>query len=179
MGDKTQLRRTHPASKTPRLIDARRLAPLHPLLHALAGRSPDDFLARVAVLQTLAESRSPVFSPRDLGGALPWLPGRTRAALVRALRQGGWLETDPAAGLVLTDTGRRAYAALFLFLRSEGAGDRGPAAKDADEMTAALQGRSLGELASAGREALLPVLRPLPLVSTDAVAQEAERLRRH
>jgi hypothetical protein len=179
MGDKTQSRRTHAASRTPRLIDARRLAPLHPLLHALVGRSPDDLFARMAVLQTLAESRSPVFSPRDLAGALPWLTGRTRSALVRALRQGGWLEADPAAGLVLTETGRRAYAALFLLLRSEGGGEHRPTGDAGDEMTAALQRSSLGELASAGREALLPVLRPLPLLSTDAVVQETERLRRH
>lgn len=175
MGDKAQSRRTHPASKAPRLTDSRRLAPLYPLLCALTGRSPDDFFARMAILQTVAESRSPVFSARDLGGALPWLAGRTRSALVRSLRQGGWLEIDPAAGLVLTETGRRAYAALFLLLRSEGAGET---SLTEDAMTASLQGRSLGELASVGREALLPILAPLPLVSTETVAREAERLRR-
>jgi hypothetical protein len=171
-----QSRRTHAASKTPRLTDSRRLAPLHPLLSALVGGSSDDFFARMAVLQTLAESRSPVFSPRDLGGALPWLTGRARSALVRALRQGGWLELDPAAGLVLTELGRRAYAALFLLLRSEGTVDPGLAN---DEMMTALERRSLAELASAGREALLPILAPLPLLSTDTVVQETERLRRH
>lgn len=180
MGDKAQSRRTDPASKTPQLADLRALAPFQPLLRSLAGRSQDDFVARVNVLRVLAEGRHPVFNPRDLGGPLPWLDGRARFAIVRALRAGGWLEEDPAAGLVLTDTGRRGYAMLLDFLRGGPAGETAPQARSAPRLTAdevtAIRDRNLGELAVAGREALLPILPPLPLLSTDAVAQAADRV---
>lgn len=179
MGDKAQARRTRSASKTQRESPsehdalAGELAPFRSLLSALAGRSPGDFSARVAVLQAVAESRHPVFSSRELRDRLSWLAGRTRSAALRALQKGGWLESHPAAGLVLTETGRRAYAALQLLRR----GDRGEEITS-DVMTAALQRKSLGELASAGHAALLPALLPLPLLSTDRVVQAAEILRR-
>lgn len=180
MGDKAQSRRTDPSSKTPRLVDLRALAPFQPLLRALAGRSQDDFIARVNVLQVLAEGRHPVFNPRDLGGPLPWLDGRVRFAIVRALRTGGWLEEDPAAGLVLTETGRRAYGMLLDFLHGHRDREITPQARSASGLTAdeitAIRDRSLAELAAAGREALLPALPPLPLLSTDAVAQAAGRV---
>ena len=180
MGDKAQSRRTDPSSKTPRLADLRVLAPFQPLLRSLAGRSQDDFIARVNVLRVLAEGRHPVFNPRDLGGPLPWLDGRARFAIVRALRAGGWLEEDPEGGLVLTETGRRAYAMLLDFLHGQRAGEAAPQARSASDLTAdeatAIRDRSLGELAVAGREALLPTLPLLPLLSTDAVAQAADRV---
>lgn len=180
MGDKAQSRRTGPASKTPRLVDLRAFAPFQPLLRALAGRSPDDFFARMTVLQVLAEGRHPVFNPRDLGGPLPWLDGRARFAIVRALRAGGWLEEEPGMGLVLTETGRRAYAMLLDFLRGDRAGETAPQARSAAGLTAdevtAIRDRSLGELVVAGREALLPALPPLPLLSTDAVVRAADRV---
>lgn len=167
MGDKTQVRRTRPASKTPKSAE---IASFSPLLRALAGRSHRDFVARVAVLQGLAESQRPVFSSRDLDNALPWLTGRARSAVLRALRQGGWLEADPATGrLVLTETGRQAYEALA-FLH----GGRPASSLTVEEVIVTLQGKSLRELASAGREALLPALLPLLLPSTDAIAQAAE-----
>jgi hypothetical protein len=174
MGDKAQARRTRPASKAPREAPhelaalAGELAPFRSLLGALAGRSSRDFSARIAVLQAVAENH-PVFSSRDLDLALPWLAGRTRSAALRALLQGGWLESHPAEGLAFTETGRRAYAALQLLRRGEELAS--------GEATAALQRKSLGELASAGRAALLPALLPLPLLSTDRVVQAAANLR--
>lgn len=175
MGDKTQSRRTRSASKTPREAGpgpggapttSQELAPFRPLLRALAGRSPGDFATRIAVLQALVEGNRPIFSSRDLGERLSWIPGRVRSATLRALRQSGWLESHPTAGLVLTATGRRAFAALESLRREEEPTN--------DEVTSLLRRKSLGELASAGRDALLPAVIPLPLVSTDAVAQAAE-----
>jgi hypothetical protein len=178
MGDKTQARRTRPASKTPEeapsepagaLAAVRELAPFRALLHTLAGRSPRDFSVRMAVLQAVVEGRRPVFSSRDLNERLSWLAGRTRSAALRALERGGWLESHPTAGLVLTAAGRRVFVALELLRHA----DRGEELTS-DEMTSLLRHKSLGELASAGREALLPAFIPSPLLSTDAVAQTAE-----
>jgi hypothetical protein len=178
MGDKTQARRTRSASKTPRgvppepaeaLAAVRELAPFRSLLHALAGRSPRDFSVRVAVLQAIVESRHPIFSFRDFGERLSWLTGKTRSAALRALQQGGWLESHPTAGLVLSAAGRRVFVALQLLRHA----DRGEELTN-DEVTSLLRRKSLGELASAGRDALLPAFIPLSLLSTDAVAQAAE-----
>jgi hypothetical protein len=179
MGDKTQARRTRSASKTPdeappgsaeALAAVRELAPFRSLLHALAGRSPRDFSARMAVLQAVVEGGHPVFSFRDLGERLSWLAGKTRSAALRALQRGGWLESHPTAGLILTTTGQRVFVALHLLRHA----DRGEEL-EGDEMMLLLRRKSLGELATAGRDALLPALIPLPLLSTDAVVQAAER----
>src|SRR4028118_2362348 len=105
MDDKTQ------GGRTPAPREMRQIEPFRPLLRTLAGRSSRDFLIRTAVLQALAGSPNPI-SSRDLGKTLSWLPARTRSAALRALRQGGWLESDPAAGHTLTETGRRAPGAL-------------------------------------------------------------------
>jgi hypothetical protein len=178
MGDKTQARRTRSASKTPpeaspepagALAAVRELAPFRSLLHALAGRSPRDFSARVAVLQAVVEGRRPIFSSRDLGERLSWLHGKTRSAALRALQQGGWLESHPTAGLILTSAGRRVFVALELLRHA----DRDEELMS-DEMMSLLRRKTLGELASAGRDALLPAFLPLPLLSTDAVVQAAE-----
>jgi len=156
MGDKTEPRKTRSVSKAPG-----EPAPFRSLLRALTGHSPRDFLARMAILQVLAEARDPISSSRELGEQLSWLTGRDRSAALRALLQGGWLESHPAAGLVLTETGQRAYAVLELL-------------RHGDQMMSALRRKSLGELASAGRDALLPALLPLPLLSTDALLRAAE-----
>lgn len=178
MGDKAQDGRTRSASKTPEeippeatgtLAAVRELAPFRSLFQALAGRSPRDFAARVAVLQAVVEGKRPIVSSRDLGARLSWLPGKTRSAALRALQQGGWLESHATAGLVLTAAGRHAFVALQLLRHADRGED--PAS---DEMTSLLRRKSLGELASAGRDALLPAFLPLPLLSTDAVAQAAE-----
>ncbi len=165
MGDKPERRRTQTASKSPREDlpgSGGELTPLRSLLLALAGRSPAQFFARMAVLQTIAEGRRPIFSSRELGEKLSWLDGKALSDALRALRQGGWLESQPAEGIVLTETGQRAYGVLELL-------------RHGDRMTAALRRKSLGELASAGRDALLPALLPLPLLSTDALIRAAER----
>lgn len=147
----------------------RELAPFRSLLHALAGRSPRDFSVRMAVLQAVVESRHPVFLFRDLAERLSWLTGKTRSAALRTLQQGGWLESHPTAGLVLTAAGRSVFVALQLLRHA----DRGEELTN-DEMTSLLRRKSLGELASAGRDALLPAFLPLLLLSTDAVLQAAE-----
>ena len=168
--------KTH-RGRTPVPAEARQIEPFRPLLRALAGRSSRDFLIRTAVLQALAESPGPV-SSHDLGKALPWIQPRTRSAAVRVLRQGGWLESAPGAGIVLTEAGRRAHEALAPLHRGEGEGVsleiRLAAGLTVDEIATALRGKSLGELAAAGRVALLPAFPPLPLPDTDAVAQAAE-----
>jgi hypothetical protein len=186
MDDKTHY------GRTPAPVEMHQIGPFRSLLRALAGRSSRDFLIRTAVLQALADSPGPVFSSRDLGKVIPWVPARTRSAALRVLRQGGWLESDPASGLVLTETGRRAQEVLALLHRGEGEGAsasaglpvsrmdlasleiRLAAGLTVDEIAAALRGKSLNELAAAGRAALLPTLPPLPLPVTDAVAQAAE-----
>jgi hypothetical protein len=91
------------------LTAVRDLEPVHPLLHALIGRSPRDFFARAAVMEALVESARPVFSPDDLDEVLYWLVEPARTAVVRALRQSGWLEFDPSTGHMLTDSGRWAH----------------------------------------------------------------------
>ena len=158
-------------------MEMRQLEPFRPLLRALAGRSSRDYLIRTSILQALAVSPGPV-SSRDLGKALPWIQPRTRSAALRALRQGGWLESSPEAGFMLTDTGRRAHEALAPLHRSEGGGAsleiRLAAGLTVDEIATALRSKSLGELAAAGRAALLPAFPPLLLPDTDAIAQAAE-----
>jgi len=165
MSDKTERQRTRPAPKSKLEASPEPTGeptPLRSLLFTLTGRSPGEFFARMAVLQAIAEGRSPIFSSRELDEGLSWLDGRARSAALRALRQGGWLESRPAEGIVLTDTGQRAWAVLELL-------------RHGDRMIAALRRKSLGELASAGRDALLPALLPLPLLSTDALVRAAER----
>lgn len=147
----------------------RELAPFRSLLHALTGRSPHDFSVRVAVLQAVVESRRPIVSSRDLGTRLSWLTGTMRSAALRALQRGGWLESHPTAGLVLTAAGRHLFVALQLLRHAE----RGEELTS-DEMTSLLRRKSLDELASAGQDALLPAFVPLPLLSTDAVVRAAE-----
>jgi hypothetical protein len=88
------------------LAAVRELEVVYPLLHALVGRSPREFFVRAAVMEALVESARPVFSPADLDEILYWLDEPARNATLRALRQSGWLEFDPAAGHALTDTGR-------------------------------------------------------------------------
>lgn len=186
MNDKTHPRRT---PRTPE-GGGHQPEPFRSLLGALAGRSSRDFLVRRAVLQALAESSGPVFSARDLAEALSWLSPHARAGALRSLRHGGWLEHEPATGFVLTDAGRRAYEALTLLHRGEGESPSTrpdfPAAElatldlrlasglTADEIATALQGKTLRELAAAGREALLPALPPLPILTTDEIVKVAE-----
>lgn len=88
------------------LAAVRELEAVYPLLHALLGRSPREFFVRAAVMEALVGSARPAFSPQDLDEILYWLAEPVRTAALRALRQSGWLEFDPAAGHTLTDAGR-------------------------------------------------------------------------
>ena len=99
------------------LTGVRDLEPVYPLLHALIGRSPRDFFARAAVVEALVESARPAFSPEDLDEVLYWLAEPARSTVLRALRQSGWLEFDPTAGHVLTDSGRWAHDVLSFLHR--------------------------------------------------------------
>lgn len=95
-----------PPDQVEALATVRELEPVYPLLHALVGRSPREFFVRAAVMEALVESARPAFSPQDLDEILYWLDEGARTAALRALRQSGWLEFDPAAGHALTDAGR-------------------------------------------------------------------------
>jgi len=95
-----------PPEQIESLATVRELEPVYPLLHALVGRSPREFFVRAAVMEALVESARPAFSQRDLDEILYWLDEGARTAALRALRQSGWLEFDPAAGHALTDAGR-------------------------------------------------------------------------
>src|SRR5215210_4865569 len=82
-----------PADQIEALAAVRELEPVYPLLHALVGRSPCEFFVRARL----------AFSQRDLDEILYWLDEPARTAALRALRQSGWLEFDPAMGHALTD----------------------------------------------------------------------------
>jgi len=129
-------------------------------------------LLRAAAVEALLASGRATFTEKDLEQALAWLAEAARSETLRALRRSGWLEADPhgihrltEAGLRIHDTLRR--AALF----------QGPPIPDGltlEEIIQALAGRSLEELATAGREALVPILPSPPLLTTRAVVQAAE-----
>ena len=129
-------------------------------------------LVRAAAIEALLASGRATFTENDLEQALAWLAEPARSEALRALRRSGWLEADPHGIHRLTEAGRRIHdtlrrAALF----------QGPAIPDGltlEEIVQALAGRSLEELANAGREALVPILPSPPLLTTRAVVQAAE-----
>jgi hypothetical protein len=91
------------------LREVRVLETVYPLLHTLIGRSPRDFLVRIAVLKCIIASGHAALSSRDLDQVLYWLDESSRDTTLRALRGSGWLDFDPATGTILTDAGRWAY----------------------------------------------------------------------
>lgn len=91
------------------LREIRALEAVYPLLHTLVGRTPRDFLVRVAVLKSIIGSGHAALSSRELDHVLYWLDDPSRDATLRALRGSGWLDFDPATGTILTDAGRWAY----------------------------------------------------------------------
>jgi hypothetical protein len=95
-----------PPDQVEELAAVRELEAVYPLLHALLGRSPREFFVRAAVMEALVKSARPAFSSEDLDEILYWLAEPARGTALRALRQSGWLEFDPAAGHALTDAGR-------------------------------------------------------------------------
>jgi DNA-binding transcriptional ArsR family regulator len=166
-----------PPEEIPALATVRPLAAVHPLLRGLAGRSPRELVARAAVLEALATLARPSFTAADLDEILSWLAEPARGETLRALRRSGWLATDTAGSWALTAAGRRVWDGL----RRAGLLPRGgplpsmlPAGLSTGQIVRALVTRSLEELAAAGREALVPVLAALPLVTTEAVVQAAE-----
>lgn len=99
------------------------LGAAYPLLHALVGRSRREFLLRAAALESLVGSELAWFSARDLEAALYWLDERGREAVLRALRQSGWLEHEPAAGTRVTEAGRWVHDVLSFLHRRVGEAD--------------------------------------------------------
>jgi hypothetical protein len=106
-----------PPEQVEALAAVRELEPLYPLLHALVGRSPREFFVRAAVMEALVESARSALSAGDLDEILYWLEEPARGAALRALRQSGWLEFDPAAGHTITDAGRWAFDVLSFLHR--------------------------------------------------------------
>jgi hypothetical protein len=134
-----------------------------PLLRALIGRSPRDLQVRAAALAALETA----------GGELPAVA--LEPAVAEALRSGGWIEATGAGEdrrFRWSEAGRRAYGAVSR-LREEAAAPASPRTARA-VVTPALTKSDLDELAAAGRAALVPVLPPPPLLTSDAVAHAAE-----
>jgi DNA-binding transcriptional ArsR family regulator len=152
------------------------LAAVHSLLRGLAGRSPRELLARAAVLETLASLARPSFTAADLDEILAGLAEPARGETLRALRRSGWLTVDAAGTQALTEAGRRVWEAVRRAVLPEGSPESRalPAGLTTGQIVRALLTRSVEELAAAGREALVPVLPALPLVTPKAVAQAAE-----
>jgi hypothetical protein len=148
-----------------------------PLLRALIGRSPRDLRERTAALEAFAALADPaapiapdVPDAPDTGEvAARSLPARREALDV--LRDGGWIEAGAAAGsLRWTEAGRRAYGAVA---RLKEAADLPAGAAPARSLRTLTAG-DFQELAEAGREALLAILPPPPLLTSEALAHAAE-----
>lgn len=99
------------------LQEARELEIVYPLLHALAGGSIGSFFVRAAALESLVRAERAFFSSAEVDEVLFWLDERARGATVRALRQSGWLESDPRLGTTITDAGRWTYDVLSFLHR--------------------------------------------------------------
>ena len=99
------------------LTSVRELEQVYPLLHALVGRSPRDFLVRAAAIEALVADGRGSFSVGDLEQVLYWLDEDARQSALRALRRSGWLSYDPGEGTQITDLGRWAYDVLSFLHR--------------------------------------------------------------
>jgi len=99
------------------LAAVRELEQVYPLLHALAGRSPRDFLVRAAAIEALVADGRGSFSADDLEQVLYWLDEDARQSALRILRRSGWLTYDPSEGTLITDLGRWAYDVLSFLHR--------------------------------------------------------------
>ncbi|MFL6199794.1 MAG: hypothetical protein ACJ76J_11490 [Thermoanaerobaculia bacterium] len=132
-------------------------------------------LVRAAAVEALLASGHATFTENDLEQALAWLAEPARSETLRALRHSGWLEADPHGIHRLTEAGRRIHDSLRRAVLFQGAmGSPIPNGLTLEEIVQALVGRSLEELATAGREALVPILPSPPLLTTRAVVQAAE-----
>ncbi len=98
------------------LVAARQLEMVYPLLHALTRGSMADFFLRTAALEAfVSDGRSPL-KPQEAAQVLYWL--REPDAVLRVLRESGWLEFEPAGGYRITETGRFVTTVLS-FLRHQ------------------------------------------------------------
>lgn len=130
-------------------------------------------LVRAAAVEALLASGLAIFTESDLEQALAWLAEPARSETLRALRHSGWLEADAEGLHRLTEAGRRIHDAL----RRVALGHQLPPVPEGltlEEIVHALLRRGVEELATAGREALLPILPSPPLLTTKAVVQTAE-----
>jgi hypothetical protein len=140
-----------------------------------ASETPDPMvLVRAAAVEALLASGQTTFTEIDLEQALAWLAAPARSEILRALRRSGWLEADPHGFHRLTEAGRRIHDALRRAVLVQGAQNPIPEGLTLEEIVHALLNRGLEELATAGREALVPILPSPPLLTTKAVVQMAE-----
>ena len=140
-----------------------------------ARETPDPtVLVRAAAVEALLASGHAAFTEIDLERALAWLAEPARSETLRALRRSGWLEADPHGVHRLTEAGRRIHDALRRAVLVQGVQNPIPDGLTLEEIVHALLSRGLEELATAGREALVPILPSPPLLTTKAVVQMAE-----
>ncbi len=132
-------------------------------------------LVRAAAVEALLASGRTTFTEIDLEQTLAWLAEPARSEILRALRRSGWLEADPHGFHRLTESGRRIHDALRRTVLAQGTQNPPiPEGLTLEEIVHALLNRGLEELATAGREALVPILPSPPLLTTTAVGQMAE-----
>lgn len=165
-----------PPEQIQALAAVRPFEAVHSLLRGLAGRTPRELLARAAVLEALASSTGSPGSNTGLDEALSWLAEPARGETLRALRRSGWLESGPEGTFALTGVGRQVWDVLrrAAFPEARSATPLLPAGVTPEQIVRALLTRSVQELATVGREALIPVLPAPPLLTTEAVARAAE-----
>ena len=131
-------------------------------------------LVRAAAIEALLASGQATFTEIDLEQALDWLAEPARSEILRALRRSGWLEADPQGVHRLTEAGRRVHDTLRAVLAQGAQNLPIPDELTLEEIVHALLSRGLEELATVGREALVPILPSPPLLTTRAVVQMAE-----
>jgi DNA-binding transcriptional ArsR family regulator len=140
-----------------------------------ARETPDPLvLVQAAAVEALLASGRTTFTEIDLEQTLAWLAEPARSETLRALRRHGWLEADPHGFHRLTEAGRRIHDALRAVLAHGAQNPPIPDGLTLEEIVQALLSRSLEELATAGREALVPILSSPPLLTTKTVVQVAE-----
>lgn len=118
----------------PPLVAARELESVYAMLHALTRSSLGDFFIRVAALEALvADARSPL-APEAMAEVLYWLNEPAREAVIRTLRQSGWLTYDTWGGYRISPTGHF-VATVLSFLRTRAReGDLRPTVEGIDYM---------------------------------------------
>jgi hypothetical protein len=137
-------------------------------------------LMQAAALEALLATGHASFTEADLDDALSWLAAPARSEILHALCRNGWLEVDPEGAWTPSDAGHQVYDALRRTAAQGGLPYTGlPAGLTSEQIVRALLGRSLEELANAGREALFPILAAAPLLALRNVVQTAETYSLH